>query len=234
MSIGNASVTKGHDFTSGDTVTDVNLDALGTPTVALAFSGDTDTGLSNPSANILGVETGGTERLRVDSSKLQLSVPISGDSTASSLRIWGGTVSDGANLRLFGSTAADSLDNRAILYSDYSDFRSRDNNTRYFLAGQGGVIVGNTGSAIKAIWTTTSAVSIGPAFADSSTDDVITVTGAAAGDVIAVTMSGDLAGLVTLEAYVSASDEVTVTMTNPSAIAGSTSGTLNLVVTDIT
>jgi hypothetical protein len=233
MAIGNANLTAGHTYNGGDILTETNLNDLGQPTVALAFSGDTNTGLSNPSADVLGVEAGGTEIIRFSISGIQAKYGIFRDIDTSVLTLTGGTVGSGANIELYGGTHA-SLANDANFDADQVNFRSQNATTTYARVGATGLTVGSTGDAVKAIWHTSVALDIAPAAGEEAVSGTTTVTGAAAGDIVLLSQDAN-SDYIVWQGYVSAGNTVTYTYFYPLATGSAAfDGNLLITVLDIT
>ena len=84
----------------------------------LAFQADPDTGLHRPGANQLGISTGGTRRVLLDSTAMQVDVPITGtaaqsslnDATSGKLMKVGGHGIGGAPIAMSGSGSIGSRD----------------------------------------------------------------------------------------------------------------------------
>ena len=235
MAIGNANLTAGHTYNGGDILTETNLNDLGQPTVALAFSGDTNTGLSNPSADVLGVEAGGTEIIRFSISGIQAKYGIFRDIDTSVLTLTGGTVGSGANIELYGGTHA-SLANDANFDADQVNFRSQNATTTYARVSASGLTLGSTGDAVKAIWHDqlgiTSAVG-----GDSTLNLPITITGAAVGDIVHVCWSNQGDGPITatsLSGYVISANTVRVLLHNHASDSIDVNEYVKVMVLDIT
>lgn len=234
MAIGNANLTAGHTYSPGDTLTSTNLNSLGGPTVALAFSGDTNTGLSNPSADVIGVEVGGTEVLRVTSTGIKSTAAwaVSGINDTMILGISGGTNGAGANLELYGGSHASA--SYANLDSNELKIRSQNAATTFMTLNSSGVKIGGTGNAIKAIWRTSVALDISPAAGEEATIGTTTVTGAAAGDIVILSQSAN-SDYILWQGYVSGANTVSYTY-YCTLSSGSAAFTGNLLITvlDIT
>jgi hypothetical protein len=235
MAIGNANITAGHTYNGGDILTETNLNALGLPTVAIAFSGDTNTGLSNPSADVIGVEAGGTEIIRFSISGIQAKYGIFRDIDTSVLTLTGGTVGSGANIELYGGTHA-SLANDANFDADQVNFRSQNAATTYARVGATGLTLGSTGNAIKAIWHDQlgMTVTIG---GDSVLNLPCTITGAAVGDIVHVCWSNQGDSPITsisLSGYVISANTVRVLLHNHDSGAAIVNEYVKVMVLDIT
>ena len=233
MGIGNANVTAGNDFSSGDTVTDTTLDQAANPTVALGFAADTDTGLSNPSADVMGLEAGGTEVMRVSSAGIQTTYGMFRNVDNSVLTVHGGTTGAGANIELYGGTHATLADD-AIIDADEVNFRSAAGAASRGTISGSGWAVGGTGDAIKAIWHTTAYVSPAPISAQSEASQNVTVTGAAVGDAVIVNAQTAGFNYVTLDGFVVSANTVTVMIKNPSGVTTNFGGTVTIMVFDLT
>lgn len=232
MGIGNASVTTGKTFVNAEDVTTTEINLLGVPTVALAFTGDTNTGLSNPSADVIGIEAGGAEIVRFSSSGIQTKYGIFRDINTSVLTLTGGTAGAGANIELYGGAHA-TLADYALVDAGTLKVRSQDGTTTRMTVNSSGLAVGATGNAIKAIWYTSAAVdetiSEGLEYSDTAT-----VTGAASGDIVTVSPANAAPGGMSFYGYVSAGDTVTYTITNGSGVSSGFTGNINIMVLDIT
>ena len=235
MAIAEAKLTPGQTFSSGDTVTDTTLTNAADPDVKLAPTGDETTGLSSPGAGILGVEISGTEVGRFVTGGLQMVGHLFRTVNNNVFKLNGGNAADtGGNIVLYGGAHATLADDAAIR-ADETLFTDQTGGTQYASISGSGLEVGATGTAIKAIWHTTKAISSGSLAADASGSTTVTVTGAAAGDAVFVgkVVTG-YSAYIMVEGYVSAADTVTIVYFNHSASAKSIAMTVNVTVLDIT
>ena len=234
MAIGNAGVTTGKAFANAEDVTTTSINLLGVPTVALGFTGDPDTGLSNPSANILGIEVGGAEICRFTATGIATKFGMFRDVNTAVLSVHGGTSGNGANIELYGGAHA-TLANLALVDADVLRFRPQDGSSNRMSVTSSGVAIGATGNAIKAIWYDSVGVTSNIGGSSVLTADV-TITGAAIGDIVHVCWASPTGAFnyVSMHGYVHSANTVRWNIINHDTGSISVNENIKVTVLDIT
>ena len=233
MANASAAVSNTQTFTSGDTVTAATLTAASVPQVLLGPTGDPDTGLTAPSADVMGWQAGGAEIFRTSTTQLSMAtgIPIGCVADDQALQLWGG-IGDGASILLYGPSTAGAADD-ALFLADTISFLDAAGSATIMKIDTAGVSIGATGTKLKGLWRVTQAISTGSMIAGGGNNTNTTVTGAAAGDAVWVCPVGSPQELL-FTGYVSAANTVTITTTNHTAGARTYTNDVVVMVLDLT